>query len=555
MSLKVKFRTLFPALVTAASPLTLVKTGLSYAFGIDIDVLKESLILAPGGSNGQLQYNNAGTLDAVPGATTSATTVLALAPTTSTTNHGLTVDQTLPAGTASVGTSYSGNLVSVISNGYESPEGTTGDATFGLYGVTSAFRVNFQSAGTGVPHFPIMIGGLFATTATSAGQQLVGLNGTVYSNINSTGNDSFWAMIGYANIGPTANINSVYGVDAEVATAPGATIANRIGVASTALGPTTGSSIDAAFAITAQADKYGAPTAFNNAIVLWKSDGVTHPLTNSGSLILTNDTFNMLNGILLPTVTFAGKIFDFGASVFQTDGSGNTLIGGGSLTLGLAGSNVGKTLYKNATSGTLTVQPPTGALGTVTNTLQAVADTFVYRATTDTLTNKTISGASNTLSNIATTALTGTLQAAQEPAHTGDMTNTAGNLATTVVAINGDNQTTAWTTYTPTITAGSGSFTTVSATGRWRRIGKTVVVQADITITTAGTAASTLFASLPLTAAAFNYAGSAIEVTAGKSGAARIAPSGTTMGALDATAATFIANGKEVVMTTTYEIP
>lgn len=36
-----------------------------------------------------------------------------------------------------------------------------------------------------------------------------------------------------------------------------------------------------------------------------------------------------------------------------------------------------------------------------------------------------------------TTGVTGTLQAAQEPAHTGDMTNAAGSLATTVVGLNG----------------------------------------------------------------------------------------------------------------------
>lgn len=43
MALKAKFRTVFPALVSVGSPLTLVKTGLAYAFGIDIDALRESL--------------------------------------------------------------------------------------------------------------------------------------------------------------------------------------------------------------------------------------------------------------------------------------------------------------------------------------------------------------------------------------------------------------------------------------------------------------------------------------------------------------------------------
>lgn len=53
MAFKVKFRTLFPALVTAASPLTLVKTGLSYAFGIDINSLRASL-------GGVTSYNGRG---------------------------------------------------------------------------------------------------------------------------------------------------------------------------------------------------------------------------------------------------------------------------------------------------------------------------------------------------------------------------------------------------------------------------------------------------------------------------------------------------------------
>jgi hypothetical protein len=43
MALKVKFRTQFPALVSVSSPLTLVKTGLAYAFGFDVTALPASL--------------------------------------------------------------------------------------------------------------------------------------------------------------------------------------------------------------------------------------------------------------------------------------------------------------------------------------------------------------------------------------------------------------------------------------------------------------------------------------------------------------------------------
>lgn len=59
----------------------------------------------------------------------------------------------------------------------------------------------------------------------------------------------------------------------------------------------------------------------------------------------------------------------------------------------------------------------------------------------------------------------------------------------------------AWTSYTPTITAGTGTFTTVSASGKYCQIGKIVVCKFTITITTNGTAAGGILATLPVTAA------------------------------------------------------
>jgi hypothetical protein len=76
------------------------------------------------------------------------------------------------------------------------------------------------------------------------------------------------------------------------------------------------------------------------------------------------------------------------------------------LLLGVAGTSLGETVYSNTTSGSITVRPPTGALGAITNSLQATTDTFVYRTTTDTLTNKSISGATNTVTALPNSALT-----------------------------------------------------------------------------------------------------------------------------------------------------
>lgn len=58
----------------------------------------------------------------------------------------------------------------------------------------------------------------------------------------------------------------------------------------------------------------------------------------------------------------------------------------------------------------------------------------------------------------------------------------------------------AWTAFAPTVTASSGTFTTVSASGSYARFGNVVFFQMTITITTAGTATGTLRATLPTTA-------------------------------------------------------
>lgn len=81
------------------------------------------------------------------------------------------------------------------------------------------------------------------------------------------------------------------------------------------------------------------------------------------------------------------------------------------------------------------------------------------------------------------------------------------NLSTAPGEIGGE-----WTTYTPTITAPSGSFTSVTATGKYIKIGKLVNYQVKVVITTVGTATGCIF-SLPVTAkdTTFVYGGSGRE--------------------------------------------
>ena len=58
------------------------------------------------------------------------------------------------------------------------------------------------------------------------------------------------------------------------------------------------------------------------------------------------------------------------------------------------------------------------------------------------------------------------------------------------------------TSYTPTVTASSGAFTTVSASGSYYDVGGVRFVDMTITITTNGTAAGLVRATLPSTPAA-----------------------------------------------------
>jgi hypothetical protein len=57
-----------------------------------------------------------------------------------------------------------------------------------------------------------------------------------------------------------------------------------------------------------------------------------------------------------------------------------------------------------------------------------------------------------------------------------------------------------WTAYTPTVTANSGSITTVTASGAYMRIGKTCIVRQIWQITTNGTGAGSVNLTLPFTA-------------------------------------------------------
>jgi hypothetical protein len=106
---------------------------------------------------------------------------------------------------------------------------------------------------------------------------------------------------------------------------------------------------------------------------------------------LTNKTFNV--------AVATGNVFQIqGNSISSYTGSGANVM------LSATPSVTGGINYGGSSTGQTTLQASATASGTLT--LPAATDTLVGRATTDTLTNKSISGSTNTLTNIPNNALT-----------------------------------------------------------------------------------------------------------------------------------------------------
>jgi len=98
-------------------------------------------------------------------------------------------------------------------------------------------------------------------------------------------------------------------------------------------------------------------------------------------------TFNIADGNT--TVTFTGSVGITSAASGVGQWSGGTLTGTNNPVLGAAGTASSVT-FSNATSGTIQLQPVTGALGTVTVSIPAATDTLVNLSGTQELDNKTL---------------------------------------------------------------------------------------------------------------------------------------------------------------------
>jgi hypothetical protein len=126
--------------------------------------------------------------------------------------------------------------------------------------------------------------------------------------------------------------------------------------------------------------------------------------TGTDTIALATDTITFSGGTgITSTVTSATNTVDFSIDNTVATLTGSQTLTNKTLTLPTIGGT--GAVFNGSTSGTTTVLA-TATAGTTTLTLPAATDTLVGKATTDTLTNKTISGSSNTLSNIANASLT-----------------------------------------------------------------------------------------------------------------------------------------------------
>lgn len=148
----------------------------------------------------------------------------------------------------------------------------------------------------------------------------------------------------------------------------------------------------------------------------------------------------------LDSSTFAGSAYSFTGSVAFLGSAlsvsavsnfnasvtfASTILVDGAIASGVAGSTPGQILVAGSTSGAVTILTSAAAGGT--QTLQNATDTFVYLATVDTLTNKTLNAGSTGSNTIQVSGVT--LSKGQYPGTATNDSATAGNFGEYVESV------------------------------------------------------------------------------------------------------------------------
>jgi len=193
----------------------------------------------------------------------------------------------------------------------------------------------------------------------------------------------------------------------------------------------------------------------------WTTATFPSTATSAGTFLRADGTNWVASTMTLPATSAAGTIL--------ASGTANTVSATATPTLGVAGTTVGSLAFANATSGSITLQPVTGALGSAVLTMPAATDTIAVLAASQAFTNKTYNGLTITSSTGTLTVTNGkTLSISNSLTFTGTDSTSFAFPSTGSTVLTTGNTATITIGYTVTAASGgtvsSGTFTVTPAT-------------------------------------------------------------------------------------------
>jgi hypothetical protein len=286
----------------------------------------------------------------------------------------------------------------------------------------------------------------------------------------------------------------------------------------------------------------------------------TPTITGGGSIAGTFSNNPTFSG----TVTYSGSIASSGGSLTGSWAGSPTFTGAVGLS---AGGSIAGTWSSNPTfSGTVTYSGTlTSSGGTFSGTWAGTpafsgANFITYANLAQGSARSALGVTGNATANVA--AIQGTTDQVFRINQAGtalsfgpiNLASSSAVTGTLAVANGGTGNTGgAWSTSSPTVTAGSGTLTSASASLRSMTIGKLYTFSLTVTVTTNGTGATQINVAMPVTATAFCSA-SAYNATTNIGLIARMSASGTTLAITKYDGTYPVADGQSLVVSGVIEI-